>query len=223
MGKQSVELCSRLQVAKKRGQRPLDAAAASSIDPVVVNSLPYDGFYIRDELTNRYFLVDTGAFVSVIPASDPDRATRQRDDTRLVSANGTPIVSYGTVEVSLQFARKSYTWSFTIADVAKPLLGADFLAHHSLLVDVAGRRLVDENLCPLPIGSITGEMNTCKPYRSCKYDFVFNEFSGVFKPELRQVPGRIPRHGIYHRIHTTGPPLFSRPRRLNPEKLKIVK
>lgn len=42
-------------------------------------------------------------------------------------------------------------------------------------------------------------------------------------PELRQVPGLEPKHGIYHRIHSTGPPLQSRPQRPNPEKLSAAK
>ena len=34
-------------------------------------------------------------------------------------------------------------WTFVVADVAFNILGADFLAHHNLLVDMRQRRLVD--------------------------------------------------------------------------------
>ena len=104
-----------------------------------------------------------------------------------------------------------FSWPFVIADVRKPLLGADFLAHHSLLVDVSKRRLVDEHCCPLPVDLLEVESYVCSTYQPCKYDFLLKEFPNVFRPELRQVPGIKPKHGIYHRIHTTGPPLHSRP------------
>ena len=38
---------------------------------------------------------------------------------------------------------KSFKWSFTIADVSKPILGADFLRHYGLLVDLKCKRLMD--------------------------------------------------------------------------------
>ena len=67
------------------------------------------------------------------------------------------------------------------------------------------------------------ESYVCSTYQPCKYDFLLKEFPNVFRPELRQIPGIKPKHGIYHRIHTTGPPLHSRPRRLNPDKLRAAK
>ena len=190
----------------------------------LANSLtPYAGFYVRDKLSDCLYLVDTGAFVSVYPASDEDRINPRSDGVQLVSASGGKIPTYGSREVNLSFGGRNFSWEFTLADVRKPLLGADFLAHYSLLVDVANRRLVDEHFYPLSIDALSMDVDSCAPYRPCDYDFLFKEFPDVFRPELRQVPGLKPKHGIYHRIHTTGPPVYSRPRRLNPEKLRAAK
>ncbi|KAL1129997.1 hypothetical protein AAG570_012940 [Ranatra chinensis] len=38
---------------------------------------------------------------------------------------------------------KQLGWTFTIADVHRPIIGADFLFHHELLVDIQRHRLVD--------------------------------------------------------------------------------
>ncbi|XP_062123358.1 uncharacterized protein LOC133836785 [Drosophila sulfurigaster albostrigata] len=40
---------------------------------------------------------------------------------------------------------RSFTWPFIIADVQTPIIGADFLAAHHLLVDVGEQRLLDNS------------------------------------------------------------------------------
>ena len=61
----------------------------------------------------------------------------------LVAANGSTIQTFGKRTITLRFALKQYKWEFVIAEVSRPLLGADFLRANSLLVDLRGRRLVD--------------------------------------------------------------------------------
>ncbi len=59
--------------------------------------------------------------------------------------------------VLLGFNWSAFEWRFTIADVAHPLLGADFLQVHSLLVDVEYKRLVDAktfSIVPLTIFAV---------------------------------------------------------------------
>ena len=49
------------------------------------------------------------------------------------------------------------------------------------------------------------------------------EYSDVFKPELHQQRNSPAKHGIHHHITTSGAPVYSRFRRLNPEKLAAAK
>ncbi|KAL5510849.1 hypothetical protein EMCRGX_G006458 [Ephydatia muelleri] len=94
-------------------------------------------FFLWDKISGRQFLVDTGAEISVIPATASDkRNTHDKQGPLLSAANGTTIKTYGSRIVPLQFASKGYKWSFTIADVSRPLLEADFLRANSLLVDL---------------------------------------------------------------------------------------
>ena len=90
-------------------------------------------FSLWDKISGRQFLVDTGAEISVIPATASDkRNTHDKQGPLLSAANGTTIKTYGSRIVPLQFASKGYQWSFTVADVSRPLLGADFLRSNSL-------------------------------------------------------------------------------------------
>ena len=107
--------------------------------------------YIYDQVSGRRFLIDTGAAASIYPATAAQRNayTSQSDQNqhRLVAANGTEIRTYGkrTITVNLDVIKTS--WSFIIADVRQPLLGADFLSANNLLVDVRGRRVVNGDTC----------------------------------------------------------------------------
>ena len=88
-------------------------------------------------MTGTKYLVDTGAFCSVFPASRHETCTIATDPIRLTAANGSSIPSHGTRDIRLHFGGRTYTWNFRLAQVTQPLLSADFLAHHHLLVDIA--------------------------------------------------------------------------------------
>ncbi len=72
------------------------------------------------------FLVDTGAQVSVLPPTRANRLRKQEGFT-LSAVNGTAIATYGTRSLTLNIGlRRTFQWIFVVADVSKPLLGADF-------------------------------------------------------------------------------------------------
>ena len=76
-----------------------------------------------DILTNRRFLViDTGATISLFP----HKSNNKPSSLQLTAANGQPISSWGDRWILLQFGNRRFEWSFHLADVAQPLLGADF-------------------------------------------------------------------------------------------------
>ena len=179
------------------------------------------GFYITDELTGTRFLVDTGAFCSIYPASHHERYIIDTDPLCLTAANGSSITSHGTKDIQLRFAGHTYSWSFRLAQVTQPLLGADFLAHHHLLVDVAGQRLlVTDSYCTTPLSTSPATHITVCSVDSSPVQTLIADYSDVFKPELHQQ-----RHSpaIHHHITTSGAPVYSRFRRLNPEKLAAAK
>ena len=112
--------------------------------------------YVKDDLSGRRFLVDTGARVSVFPASGKDTRSLATD-LLLQAANGSQIKTYGERKMTISFNNKQFQWKFIIAAVTQPLLGADFLNAHSLLVDLRGQRLIDSaTFSSFPLSKMTG-------------------------------------------------------------------
>ncbi len=111
-------------------------------------------FFVSDAHTNTQFLVDTGSEVSVIPPTPTDRRCS-------LAVNDTPIRTYGKRSLTLNLGlRRSLPWIFIIADVQKPILGADFLKHFGLMVDISHRKLVDTHTPPHSGSPLLSEHNT---------------------------------------------------------------
>ena len=181
-------------------------------------------FYITDRSNGFRFLVDTGAEVSVIPPSAADRK-HPRTGLSLQAVNDSPIATYGdrllTVNIGL---RRKFQWVFIVADVKQPILGADFLRHYNLLVDMTHNRLTDA-LTTLQVQGITTTDTSPSPTllsRQPKNSFeaLLCHFPEVVQPCTKEQPVR---HSVTHHITTTGPPVSARFRRLPPERFKAAK
>ncbi len=84
--------------------------------------------------------------VSVLSPSSSDRK-HKTDKLTLLAVNDTPISTYGKRSLTFNLGlRRFLPWIFIIADVQKAILGADFLRHYELLVDVNRKQLVDTKL-----------------------------------------------------------------------------
>ena len=169
--------------------------------------------------------MDTGAEVSVIPRSHTTRPGR-RDNLNLQAVNGSSIATFGTQSLTLNLGlRRTFRWIFIIADVGHPIIGADFLHHFGLLVDMKCSCLLDA-VTQLHVQGIT----TCTPSphpvlnlhsaSPSVYDSILSEF-----PDVTQLCSydRPPKHTVTHHIVTTGPPVTARARRLSPEQLRTAK
>ena len=123
-----------LRFRGKRPSRPSIVATAAG----ATNSV----LFLVDGHSAKRFLVDTGAAVSVYPASfrDINGGSHTRS---LVAANVSNIATYGTRRMNTRLENQDYTWPFILADVKTPLLGADFLQANGLLVDLQSKRLVN--------------------------------------------------------------------------------
>ena len=118
----------------------------------------------------------------------------------------------GTRIIPLRFGLKSFDWKFHLAPVSTPIIGADFLRHNHLLVDIAGGRVLESST----LNSV-GE------------SFVPSEDPGFLRAALLSTPKCIcelllefpdvlssdgftaspPRHGVRHHLLTQpGPPVL---------------
>lgn len=179
--------------------------------------------FITDRKTKVQFLIDTGSDLCVLPRRFL-RQPRQPVDYNLTAANGSVIDTYGTTTMHLDLGlRRDFVWNFVIANVDRPIIGADFIAHYGLLVDCKNGRLLD---CVTTLFS-PGTLRKCNQ-ASVKAISGTTDFHNVLSkfPNLTKPPGifREVKHSTMHYIHTTpGSPEFCRPRRLAPDRLKLAK
>ena len=190
----------------------------------VAGQSPSRLFFIVDQSSQRRFLVDTGAAVSVLPPSEIDRRSPQHG-RELQAANGSVIATYGLRSLTLNLGlRRPYRWIFMIADVSHAILGADFLSHFSLTIDIKNKTLIDSTTNLVTDISYTHQntygLTTINPLISPTTFFsILLDF-----PELTRPFVNVPvKHDVVHHIVTTGPPVFSRTRRLSPERLEIAR
>ena len=182
-------------------------------------------FYVKDSGTSLRFLVDTGAQVSIILPSRADCSARQSEGN-LQAINGSPIATFGTRSLTLDIGlRRTFRWVFIIADVPQPVLGADFLYHFGLLVDLRHSTLSDSTT-QLRVQGIV-----CRDHSPAGLPRPLSDHSNRFANLLAEFPSvtqagfsdRPIKHTVTHHIETTGPAVFGRTRRLAPERLQIAR
>ena len=116
-------------------------------------------------------LVDTGSAVSILPRARsfiPLSFLSPAPGITLRDAQGNTISNIGkcTLPFSIKSLRRSFSWSFLLADVVTPILGADFLSHHKLIIDM-GRRSILDSLSQISaigdpfVGAISVFASTC--------------------------------------------------------------
>lgn len=201
----------------KRDGHSLMAASEPSPTPLTRR------LFITEGTTKLQFLVDTGTDLCVFPRSATS-GRREKSDYVLSAANSTDIHTYDTVTLSLNLGlRRVFTWRFVVADVSKPIIGADFLHYHYLLVDLRNQRLLDGTTY-LTVQGHVAESNipSVKTVNAAsRYHQLLQQFKEITRPD--GIPGNI-EHNTRHHIKTTpGPPVANRPRRLAPAKLKAAK
>ena len=177
---------------------------------------------VKDAMSNLKFLVDTGACISVIPPREED--LDNVEDSNLTAANGSRIVTYGerllTLDLGLQ---QPLRWVFTIAQVQQPILGADFLAHYNIAVNLANKTLKQHNHT---VAAIHYQPSTDTTRISSNQNFIAKPYAALLQqyPELTsQTSTPTATHNITHHIPTTGPPTHAKPRKLGPAAYNAAK
>lgn len=177
--------------------------------------------FVYDKISGFRFLVDSGAAVSCFPQRlSPESSPAE---LTLWAANGSRIRTFGSKTFELKFnVEKKFPWSFLVAEVSHPIIGADFLRHFGLLVDVKNNCLLDKStnlvakglVSPGPTFGLT-MVSSHTPFAE-----IISKYPQLTNPVLNQNPKP---HSVTHWIETRGPPVYSPARRLSPEKLLAVK
>ena len=202
-----------LRVGKLQGQQP-------SVNAAVGHSTL---LRVHDSNTRRNFLVDTGAALSLLSPSPYEKKFAQSTDP-LRAANGTTIKTFGQRPLTLRLGSRKLSWNFTVAEVTQPILGADFLCRHRLLVDLSQRRLVDAQTYEVVLASAVLDdfplVHVIRDNSSSDFEGLLTDRPALLRPTFSDVSLA---HGVQHYIPTVGPPVHARARRLSPEKLEIAR
>ncbi|KAM9310038.1 uncharacterized protein KZ484_025989 [Pholidichthys leucotaenia] len=205
--------CQFKRSGKCQGQQSVAAATAGEENKLL---------YVTDSLSGRCFLVDNGAQKSIILPTYSDRLAGP-SGPGLVAVNGSDIKTFDERTLALSLHGRTYKWTFAIAALSFPILGADFLCAHGLLVDVANRRLVnalsfDSVPCTARGAGPVTQANITAP--GSKFHTLLTQFPALAVPTFSAA---IAKHGVEHFTTTTRPPVFARPRRLDTAKLAIAR
>ncbi|GFU76554.1 retrovirus-related Pol polyprotein from transposon 17.6 [Trichonephila clavipes] len=157
--------------------------------------------FLLDRKSGQKFLIDSGSEICVIPPS-PTMNKSPQSNFSLFAANNTKIPAYGMVRKELNLGlRRPFIWTFIIADVSFPIIGADFLKHFNLLIDLKKKDLSNPSLISKSAshGTVhhiitTGPPVTARPrrlhpklYDAVKVEFEFLLAQGIIRPS--KVPG----------------------------------
>ena len=127
-GKDATKCKKTLLYVGKRFPRPLMVTSGSGNNSRLL--------FVTDRTSGQRYLVDSGAEVSVLPATRIDRQTLKKGPP-LRAANGSAIPTFSKRTLSLHFGlRKNFNWTFILADISQPIIGADFFREHGLLIDL---------------------------------------------------------------------------------------
>ena len=158
---------------------------------------------------NISFLIDTGADISILPSTRfvPDETNHRK---QLVSANNSAIRYIGqkTMSIIIPGFYNPFNWSFAVADVIRPIIGADFLAHYGISVSCAQRKIFQID---------TKELSETQPVNISEIE---NYQQQITKMDQKQTK---PNSEIQMKIETNGPPVAQRQRRLFGSKLEATK
>ena len=165
--------------------------------------------------TTLKFIVDTGASISIIPASRLNGVTLNPTPVSLTTANGEKMKCYGqaNLEIGIPSLKRSFSWTF------------DFLNEFGLIIDCKNKTIYDL----LTATKKELILNTTSPV-----NVVINkvELPSFIQTSLDKYPEIFSPHinknnnycGVYHRIDTGSHlPVFAKSRQLSAEKLSATK
>ncbi|GBL96975.1 hypothetical protein AVEN_247659-1 [Araneus ventricosus] len=203
-----------LKFSGKRKQRRIDATC----------SLPQTShrLFIRDRISNISCQVDTGSDASLIPTNTYQK--RNSSQQAFFAANSSTIDVYGQKTLSLNFnLRRDFLWTFLIANISTPILGADFLYYFELVPDLQNKYLRDTKTKLQSVGHLK-YANLQSVQISISNDTIYHKLLKEF-PSITKLPNpnQPVKHTTVHHIVTKGPPTMAKPRRLAPDRLKIAK
>ena len=180
--------------------------------------------------TNINFIIDSGASISIIPPRFVHLDRLCHTAVNITTANGQPVRCYGEIslKIAIKSLRRSFTWTFVIADITNALLGADFLSHFDLLVDCK-RKILHDKLTDRQVVTTQADYSVSQVSINANSSYptyvqnLLRRYASLTSPSNHhdiQNSNQI----VTHSIDTgSSPPTYARCRLLPPDKLQAAK
>ena len=117
----------------RKGVGPVAAAAAAAPDGAHSCLL-----YLVDVASSKQYLGDSSSAFSILS----HKSSAEPTGPRLMTADGKPLHCWGHCKCSVRTRTREFSWTFLLAPLVFPILGADFLSNFRLLVNNSNKRLV---------------------------------------------------------------------------------
>ncbi|XP_066970112.1 uncharacterized protein [Macrobrachium rosenbergii] len=195
---------------KWRRQQPTPQATVAAVAKTPRGPLPL-GFHVRDAISGRMMLVDTGAMRSVFPPSGEDRRHLPDPTACLTAANGSPILSYGTKLLGVHHRGRQD--STPGGRLPRPLQSSS----RCRLQTPAGHPV-------LPVPALVTRCHGARHlfHRSHQYGSLLKEIPGSSNPSSARCPGLLPNTG-YTATSRQGPLMHAKFRWLPLQRLQEAK
>ncbi|GFT24068.1 uncharacterized protein TNCV_2063361 [Trichonephila clavipes] len=162
--------------------------------------------------------------VPTCPCSQHLSIIKTSSPTYPFAANSSTINVYGQKTLSLDLnVRREFIWTFLLASVKTPILGADFLHYFELVPDLRHKCLRDLKTKLQTTGHIKqAALHSVKTISS--HETLYHDLLKSY-PSITRLPDPTQpiKHNTVHFIKTNGPPVVAKPRRLAPDRLAIAK
>lgn len=117
-------------------------------------------------------------------------------------------------------------WQFVIADTNKSIIGLDFLRYYKFSIDVFTNKITSEQHTISCVNKLYAtNLHHLSFIKNQVDNDPFNklllEFEDLTRPN--HFDKAKAQHNTVHHIKTKGPPVYSRARRLHPQKLEIAR
>ena len=136
--------------SERKCSPPCSSRETARPSPVINSVTGSHLLYAFDQLSGRRFLNRHRGRAEHLPrchrnsyACHNQRHTSIKYNQHLSLPTALPFECMTTERITFTLGKRTYTWQFVNADVPRPILCADFLQAHTLLVDLHNRRLID--------------------------------------------------------------------------------
>ena len=199
----------------KRQRQPLTGAISAGDNQI----------FAQDELSGLTFLVDSGANVSLLPATAADKVSGNVGPP-LLSVQSLAVRSYGYRRRQIALSGHRFTVDFVIADIEpdQGILGADFLRQYHLLPDCNGPHILKaDTMAVIPCARLPSRTAAARISRvdaTSRFHRLLTDRPKLITPTFHS---KEPAHGVELQIKTDGQPVFAKACRLAPDKLAAAK